>query len=295
MKTIPAKIILSKNKYPQYWFGNDYNMNLYRGCDHGCIYCDSRSECYRNDCFDTIMLKENALNILAKELSSKKKKGVVGIGAMSDSYNRFEATEKITQGALKLIKDFHFGVSLETKSNLVIRDIDLFQDIQKYNDVIVKMTITCADDTLSKIIEPNVCASSLRFQAIKKMSDAGIYTGILLHPVLPFITDNEENIKTIVKLAYENGAKFVNCYFGVTLRDRQRDFYYENLDKSFPGLKEKYMKRYGQRYSCQSKNIKHLNYVFKKECDRYGLLYNMEDIIKDYKKTTQFVEQISLF
>lgn len=295
MQTILAKTILTKNKYPNTWFGNDYNMNLYRGCHHGCIYCDSRSDCYQNYDFDTVKLKANALDILAKELHLKRSKGVVGIGAMSDSYNRFEASQNITRGALKLIKDYHFGVSLETKSDLVVRDIDLFLEIKKYHDVIVKMSITCADDRLSAIIEPNVCVSSKRFAAIKKMSDAGIFTGVLLHPVLPFITDNDENIKEIVRLSYEAGAKFVNCFFGVSLRDGQREYFYSQLDLKFPDLREKYQKRYGNKYLCKSKNINHLRYIFQKECQKYGLLYNMEDIILAYKTQTQKVEQISLF
>lgn len=293
MKTVPAKTILTKNKYPQYWFGNDYNMNLYRGCHHDCIYCDSRSECYQNDEFDTVKVKENALDILQKELSTKRYKGVIGIGAMSDTYNAFEKDLEITRGALKLIKDYHFGISLETKSDLVVRDIDLFQEIQKYNDVIIKITITTVDDELSKKIEPNVCVSSQRFQAMKKLSEAGIFTGILLHPVIPFITDSEENIIQMVQLAHENGAQFIHTYFGVTLRDRQREYFYNQLDQSFPGMKDKYRKRFGQRYQCFSKNKSHLEYVFHRECQKYGILYKMEDIIHAYKKSHERVEQLS--
>ncbi|MEG0276235.1 MAG: radical SAM protein [Coprobacillus sp.] len=295
MQTIQAKTILTKTKYPDAWFGNEYNMNLYRGCHHGCIYCDSRSDCYQNYDFDTVKLKENAIEILAQQLRSKKFKGVVGIGAMSDSYNRFEEIQQVTRQSLMLLRDYHFGVSLETKSDLVVRDIDLFLDIKKYNDVIVKMSITCADDHLSSIIEPHVCVSSKRFAAIKKISDAGIFTGVLLHPVLPFITDNDENIKEIVRLSYEAGAKFVNCFFGVSLRDGQREYFYEQLDKSFPGLKDKYNKRYGQKYLCKSKNISHIRYIFEKECKKYGLLYRMEDIIKAYKTEKPKNEQLSLF
>lgn len=295
MKEILAKTILTKNKYPQYWFGNNYNMNLYRGCHHGCIYCDSRSECYQNDSFDTVMVKKDVLTLLQKELSRKRKKGVVGIGAMSDTYNSFEKELEITRGALKLIRDYHFGVSLETKSDLVVRDIDLFLDIQKYNDVIIKLSITTVDDQLSKVIEPYAPVSSQRFQAIKQLSDAGVFTGILMHPVLPFITDNEENIKEMVRLAYQNGAKFIHAYFGVTLRDRQRDYYYQNLENDFPNLKDKYIKHYGQRYQCLSKNRKHLEYVFKKECQKYGILYKMEDIIHAYQTSQNKIEQLSLF
>lgn len=295
MKTIYAKTILTKNKYPQYWFGNDYNMNLYRGCHHGCIYCDSRSECYQNDEFDTVKVKKDVLEILQRELSQKRNKGVVGIGAMSDTYNAFEKDLEITRGALKLLRDYHFGVSLETKSHLVTRDIDLFLDIQKYNDVIIKLTITTADDELSKIIEPHVCVSSQRFHALKQLSDAHIFSGILLHPILPFITDNDDNIIEIVRLAHENGAKFIHAYFGVTLRDRQREYFYQQLDAHFPELKDRYQKRYGQRYQCFSKRKKHLEYILKRECQKYGILYKMEDIIQAYKTSQPKVEQLTLF
>ena len=295
MKTIKTKTILTKNKYPQYWFGNDYTMNLYRGCIHGCIYCDSRSECYHNDDFDEVKIKDNALELLHKELSTKKQKGVVGIGAMSDTYNAFEKELMLTRKALMLLRDYHFGVSLETKSDLILRDIDLFLDIQKYNDVIIKMTITTYDDQLSRIIEPHVCVSSKRFLAIKQLSEAGLFTGILMHPLLPFINDTEENIIQMVKMAHECHAKFIHCYFGVTLRDRQRDYFYQALDRSFPGIKEKYLKRYGNRYQCMSKNKQHLEYIFKRECQKYGILYNMEDIIKAYQHHRQHVEQLTLF
>lgn len=294
MKTIPAKTLLVKNKYPQYWFGTDYNINLYRGCHHGCIYCDSRSECYQNNQFDTVMVKENALDILKNELSKKKHKGVVGMGAMSDTYNGFEKQLEVSRNALKLLRDYHFGVSIETKSDLIVRDKDLFLDIQKYNDVIIKFTITTVDDELSKIIEPHVCVSSKRFQAMKELSDASLFTGVLLHPVIPFITDDEDNIKQIVKMAYDHGARFVHAYFGVTLRDRQREYFYQKLDIYFPNVKEKYIKRYGHRYQCFSKNKKHLEYVFQKECQKYGMLYKMEDIIKAYQ-SKEHSEQLTLF
>ena len=189
METIKAKTILSKVKYGNEWYGIDYNMNLYRGCPHGCIYCDSRSNCYHIDNFDIPKLKENALLILEQELKSKKVKGVVGIGSMSDTYNPLEKENQITRQALKLISKYNFGVSIDTKSNLILRDIDLLKEINSKNNVIIKFTITTPNDELSKIIEPNVCISSKRLKAIKELSDNGIFAGIMMNPVLPFITD----------------------------------------------------------------------------------------------------------
>ena len=295
MEFVKAKTILTKVKDGSEWYGVDYNMNLYRGCSHGCIYCDSRSNCYHIDNFDRVRGKENALYILEKELSKKRTKGVVGIGSMSDTYNPLEIKYEQTRGALKLISKYGFGVSIDTKSDLILRDLDLLKEINSKNNVIIKFTITTPDDRLSKIIEPNVCVSSKRLEAIKILNDNGIFAGIMLNPVLPFITDNEEDIKTLVRLASEYGAKFIHTYMGMTLRENQRDYYFNKLEEHFIGLKSKYIKTYGDKYNCLPKNYKYLYNVFVKECDKYGILYKMDDIIKAYKKKIIDNEQISLF
>ncbi len=295
MEFIKAKTILSKVKYGNSWYGIDYNMNLYRGCSHGCIYCDSRSNCYHIDNFDIVKGKENALQILEQELSEKREKGVVGIGAMSDTYNPLEKEYELTRGALRLLLKYGFGVSIDTKSDLILRDIDLLKEINSKNDVIVKFTITTPKDELAKIIEPRVCVSSKRLQAIKTLSDNGIFAGVMLNPVLPFITDKEEDLKELVRLASENGAKFIHTYMGMTLRENQRDYYFENLDKYFSGLKQKYMRCYGARYNCKAINYKKLYKVFSEECKKYGILYKMSDIIKAYKKNASIHEQLTLF
>lgn len=295
MEFINAKTILTKVKNGDLWYGVDYNMNLYKGCPHGCIYCDSRSNCYHIDRFDIVRGKENALAILERELISKKQKGVVGIGAMSDTYNPLEIKYEQTRGALKLLSRYGYGVSIDTKSDLILRDIDLLKEINEKNNVIIKFTITTPHDELSRIIEPNVCVSSKRFAAIKKLTENGIYTGIMMNPVLPFITDKEEDIKELVRLAYLNGAKFIHTYMGMTLRENQRDYYYEKLDQNFKGIKQKYIKYYGNCYDCTVLNARRLYQVFKEECDKYGILYNMKDIIKDYKKEKKKVEQLTLF
>ena len=290
-----TKTILSKVKYGSSWYGVDYNINLYRGCPHGCIYCDSRSNCYHIDNFDIPKGKENALAILEQELAKKKVKGVIGIGSMSDTYNPQELKYEQTRGALKLISKYNFGVSIDTKSNLILRDLDLLKEINSKNNVIVKFTITTPNDELAKIIEPNVCVSSKRFESIKILSDNGIFTGIMMNPVLPFITDNEEDIKKLVNLAYKSGAKFIHTYMGMTLRENQREYYFKKLDEYFPGLKEKYIKYYKEQYNCIVPNYKKLYKIFTDECDKYGILYNMKDIIQVYKKEESVNEQITLF
>ena len=295
MEFVKAKTILTKVKDGNEWYGVDYNMNLYRGCSHGCIYCDSRSDCYHIENFDIVKGKENMLQILENEFSKKRLKGVVGIGAMSDTYNPMEIKYQQTRGALQLISKYGFGVSIDTKSDLILRDIDLLKEINAKNNVIIKFTITTPDDKLSKIIEPNVCISSKRLEAIKILNDNGIFTGIMMNPVLPFITDKEDEIKKLVELASRSGAKFIHTYMGMTLRENQRAYYFDKLDEKFPGVKEKYIKNYGDRYNCLVPNYKQLYKVFTDECDRYGILYKMNDIIRAYKKDSTNDEQISLF
>lgn len=295
MEFINAKTILSKVKNGNEWYGVDYNMNLYKGCSHGCIYCDSRSNCYHIDNFDKVRGKENAILILEQELIKQKEKGVIGIGAMSDTYNPLERKYFQTREALKLISKYGYGVSIDTKSTLILRDIDLLKEINQKNNVIIKFTITTPHDKLSKVIEPNVSLSSERLKAIKELSTNGIFTGIMMNPSLPFITDNEEDIRLLVKLAYSSGAKFIHTYLGMTLRENQRDYYYQKLDKLFPNLKDKYIKYYGYRYNCIVPNHQKLYKAFTEECQKFGLLYRMDDIIKAYKKEIKTNEQICLF
>lgn len=293
MEWIEAKSILQNVKYGDSWFGIQYNMNLYKGCPHGCIYCDSRSQCYQIENFDMVRGKKEAIAILERELLSKRKKGVIGIGAMSDTYNPFERKEQLTKQALEIIARQGFGVSIETKSDLIVRDIEIFKAIQKQADVILKFTITAAEDSLCKKIEPQVCSTSKRLEAMKKLANEGLFVGTLLSPILPFITDSEENIREIIRLSYEHGAKFVFSMGGVTLRENQRTYYYEQLDKLFPGLKQRYIQIYGNRYFCAP--VKHnIRKVMQETCKQYGLLYKMEDIIKAYQKKEE-AKQISLF
>jgi DNA repair photolyase len=283
MDFIPAKTIISGYAENSSWFGTNYNMNIYKGCSHGCIYCDSRSECYRVDNFDKVRAKENALATIERDLKSKRKKGVVGMGAMSDPYNHFEKELQLTRGALQIINRLGFGVSIATKSDIITRDIDILKQIAKHSPVLIKATITTADDKLCEKIEPHAPVSSLRFKAIREMSQQGIFAGVLLMPVLPFIEDTAENIGSIVELAHENGAMFIYPAFGVTLRQNQRDWYYRKLDELFPSVKDKYIKTYGNAYECQSLKARELWELFVKRCKKSGILYKMDDIIAAYK------------
>lgn len=295
MEYIPAKTIVTKTKSTE-WFGTDYNMNIYKGCCHGCIYCDSRSDCYHIDNFDTVRAKENALQIIRDDLRRKVKKGVIGTGAMSDPYNPFEKELKLTRNALELVNAFEFGIAIATKSTLITRDIDILSDIQTHSPVLCKITITTPHDALSAKIEPGAPLSSERFAAVKQLSDAGIFTGILLMPVLPFIEDKEEDIIELVEKAHESGAKFIYAAFGMTLRENQRIWYYNKLREIFPekDYVSMYQKQYGNYYECRSPKSRKLWNLFTKECEKYHILYQMKDIIKAYKKNTNYT-QITLF
>ncbi|QQO09526.1 SPL family radical SAM protein [Breznakiella homolactica] len=294
MEYIPAKTIVTRTKSPGVWFGIEYNMNIYRGCSHGCIYCDSRSLCYGIENFDTVRAKQDALRIIRNDLAAKRKTGVVGTGAMSDPYNPFERELKLTRNALELINAYRFGAAIATKSPLVARDTDILKDIAEHSPVMVKMTVTAADDGLCRKIEPRVAPSSERFAAVKALTDAGVCAGILMMPILPFIEDTEDNILSIVRQAAESGARFIYPAIGMTLRAGNREYFYEQLDREFPGIREKYIRSYGDRYSCTSTKVRSLWKLFTAECQRFGIRYEMRDIIIDYKRGYTS-KQLSLF
>lgn len=294
MNTIPARTIISKKK-DDTWFGTDYNMNIYKGCCHGCIYCDSRSDCYHIENFDTVRAKENAIAIIEDELRKKTKSGVIGTGSMSDPYNPFEQNTKLTRKALELINRYQFGITIATKSDLIVRDIDILSQIQKHSPVLCKITVTTIDDELSKKLEPGVCPSTRRLEAVRQLSDAGIFTGILMMPLLPFLTDTKENVLGIISAARQTGAKFIYPCLGLSLRLGQREYFYQQLDRLFPSrnLSKKYNRIYGESYECPVPNANELGRLFVSECKRNGILYKMEDIIAAYKKGYGY-EQISL-
>lgn len=295
METVPAKTIVTRTK-DSGWFGIDYNMNIYRGCCHGCIYCDSRSDCYHIDDFDTVKAKERALEIIRDDLRHKVKRGVVGTGAMSDPYNPFERTEQLTRHALELLSAYGFGAAIATKSDLITRDIDVLQEITSQSPVLCKITVTTCDDALASRVEPHAPPPTARFAAIRELSGAGLFTGVLLMPVLPFLEDTPDNVRDIVHMAAESGARFIYPAFGMTLRANQRDWYYDKLDALFPGqgLRQAYEKRYGGAYECRSPQAAALWKLFTEECGRCGLLYKMQEIIRAYKIGYES-EQLRLF
>lgn len=295
MEYIPAKTIVTKTKDSR-WFGIDYNMNIYKGCCHGCIYCDSRSSCYRIAEFDRVRAKENALQIIRDDLRRKVKTGVVGTGSMSDPYNPYEQELLLTRHGLELIDAFGFGAAIATKSTLLLRDMDILATIKAHSPVLCKITITTPDDELSKKIEPGAPASGERFAMLKTLADQGIYAGILLMPVLPYIEDKKDAILELVNRAGDSGVKFIYPAFGMTLRDNQREWYYQKLDELFPeeGLPNRYRKQYGDRYQCASPRAKELWGVFTEACREKQIRYDMKDIVYDYKKKYQMT-QLNLF
>lgn len=295
MEILKTKTIMTKSNQGNRWFGIDYHMNLYKGCPFGCIYCDSRCEAYHIESFDEVRIKENALEILEEELKSKGLKGVVSFGTLSDPYNPEEKELELTRNALKLIAKYKFGVSIDTKSDLILRDIDLLQEISEYNNVIIKISITTYDDELARKLEPNVITSTKRFQVLKILRQNNLYAGVLMTPVLPFLTDTEENITNMILKSKESDAKFIYTKMGMTLKTNQRDYYYKALDVLYPGLKEDYIAVYGSKHICNSLQYRHLMELYLKMCSENNILTDMDAIIEDYKKEIPQNEQMSLF
>ena len=257
-------------------------MNIYRGCTHGCIYCDARSKCYnmQHD-FEDIEIKVNAREVLEEKLKKKRNKCMIKTGAMSDPYRHLEEKLLQTRKCLEIINKYGFGVSVQTKSSRILRDIDLLKEINEKSKCVVEITITTYDDELCKILEPAVSTSSERFEVLQKLKDAGIPTIVWLSPILPFINDTEENITRIVEKCSEigvHGMMFFNA--GVTMREGNREYFYEKLDKYFPNLKEKYHKAYGNNYILKSPNNNKLSDLFYKLCKEKNMMCNSEEIFK---------------
>lgn len=283
MEWIPARQIVLRSKEDGSFYGYDYNMNLYRGCCHGCIYCDSRSECYRIEPFERVRAKQDALAIMGRELRLRHRAGVISTGAMSDPYNPFEKELELTRGALELVDRHRFGISILTKSPLITRDVGLLQRIAHHSVVSAKLTVTAADDALCKQLEPHVAPTSERFGAIRTLADAGLMTGISIVPVLPFLTDTSENIRTLVEMAAAAGARYVYMEPGVTLRGNQRAHFYSQLDRLFPGIAQEYQSTYGNRYRCTTRHHRELRRTLAAACRRHGLLCRLSDILAAQK------------
>ena len=280
MDYIPAKHILLRSKSTA-WFGTDHTVNLYRGCCHGCLYCDSRSDCYRNPDFDRVTAKSDALRILRDELARKVRPAFIAMGAMSDPYNPFEEELLLTRHALELIDAYDCGVSVDTKSDLIVRDIDLYQSIQAHSPVICKLTVTTVDEDLAAKVEPRAPSPARRLAAIRSLAQAGLFCGVLLMPVLPFLEDQHEQVLAVVDRSADAGAKFIYPGFGVTMRQGQREYFLRELDRAFPGehLSRRYLARYGDRYRCPSPRARELWEVFTARCRERGLLYQMPHIV----------------
>jgi len=283
VETFSAKRLLTPVRYGEdAFFPADYNMNLYRGCNHGCVYCDTRSECYGIDRFDEIRYKENCLAMLETELRQKRKPGVVSLGAASDSYNASEETLSLTRRALRLLKRYSFGVGIPTKGALAARDADILAEMGRAAPVYVSFSITAAEDGLSRLLEPGAPAASRRFAAMKEIASAGVLTGTWLNPMLPFLTDSDENLLALVDETAASGGRFVLCHFGMTLRTGNREYFYAALEKEprFLGVKQRYVEAFGLQYQCVSPRADQLWRVFRERCEQWKLLYRFRDIAR---------------
>ncbi|HHX55977.1 MAG TPA: radical SAM protein [Clostridiales bacterium] len=268
MHEVEAKGILSAEN----------GMNIYRGCTHGCIYCDSRSRCYQiNHDFEDIEVKINAPALLEDTLRHKRKKYMIGTGAMCDPYIHLEEKLENTKKCLEIIYSYGFGLAIQTKSSRILRDLELLKKINDKTKCVVQMTLTTYDENLCKIIEPNVSTTKERFEVLKIMRDNGIPTVVWLSPILPFINDTEESINGILDYCIEAKVHGIICFgIGMTLRDGNREYYYKKLDEFFPGLKRQYINLYGNRYEVASPNHKKLMSLFIEKCKSHGIQWETD-------------------
>ena len=277
--------------------GGSVGMNIYRGCTHGCIYCDSRSKCYQfTHPFEDIEVKQNAPELLDAALRSKRKKCMIGTGSMSDPYMHCEEELGLTRRCLEVILKNEFGLAIQSKSDRILRDIDLLSKINQTAKCVVQITLTTYDDDLCKILEPNVCNAKRRIEVLEEMKKRGIPTIVWLTPILPFINDTEENVTAILNECVRVGVKgIIDFGMGLTLREGDREYYYAALDKHFPGMKERYIKRYGNAYELQSPNAKELKGVFQRICKENGILRTPDDCFQFMREMPERYQQMSLF
>ncbi|MBO4359826.1 MAG: radical SAM protein [Eubacteriaceae bacterium] len=290
MHFVDAKGILNANN-------GFYGMNIYRGCSHGCIYCDSRSTCYHFDHpFEDIEVKSNAPELLEKALRSKRKACMIGTGAMSDPYMHCEEKLGLTRRCLEIILKYGFGATVQTKSDRILRDIDLLDEINRKTKSVVQMTLTTYDDKLCSIVEPNVCNTKRRIEVLDIMRERGIPTVVWLSPILPFINDTEENIRSILSECIRVGVRGIICFgMGLTLREGDREYYYDALDRHFPGMKEKYIRTYGNAYDLPSPRNDRLMEIFKDTCRNAGILCTPDECFSFLGEFPQKYEQLSMF
>jgi DNA repair photolyase len=277
--------------------GTNNGMNIYRGCQHGCIYCDARSSCYQmHHLFEDIEVKENAIELLEASLKSKRKPCMIGTGAMTDPYMPLERKLQFTRRSLEVIEKHGFGATVLTKSDLILRDLDLFQRINEKTKAVAQITLTTLDDSLSHLIEPNVCPTSRRVEVLRQFQKAGVPTVAWFCPILPFLTDTAENIRSIVDACRDTGVRGIIWFGpGVTLREGDREYFYANLDRKFPGLKEEYIRRYGDSYEVNSPNGAFLNRLFHDTCEQYGIWHNNDQIFSYLHTLEDREPQISFF
>lgn len=273
-------------------------MNIYRGCLHGCIYCDSRSDCYQmNHDFGDIEVKENAVALLEQTLARKRKKCMIGTGSMTDPYIPLEAKLGNTRKVLEIIDRYGFGFTVITKSDLILRDLDLLKRINERTKCVVQMTLTTFDEGLCRVLEPNVCTTARRAEVLKILRDNGIPTVVWLTPILPFINDTRENIKGILEYCIEANVRGIICFdMGLTLRSGNREYFYSRLDTHFPGMKERYQRAYGDSYVVSSPRNAELMRLFHETCERNGIMHDNDEIFAYLSRfeEKQKCEQLSL-
>ena len=272
-------------------------MNIYRGCSHGCIYCDSRSVCYqiKHD-FEDIEVKRNAAHILEAQLRRKRMPCMISTGAMCDPYIPLESEIQATRQCLEVIEKHRFGLAILTKSAGILRDLDILKRINTEAKCVVQITLTTYDEDLCKLLEPHVSTTGERYNALKTIRDEGIPAVVWLSPVLPFINDTEENLVGLLDYCVRAEVRGILCFgFGTTMREGSRDYFYKKLDELFPGLKQKYIGQFGNAYECTSPNNARLMNIFRSKCEQHGILYKTDEVFAYLREYEPKARQMSMF
>ncbi|MDE6401500.1 MAG: radical SAM protein [Clostridiales bacterium] len=287
MRFVNAKTLLSAQN----------GMNVYRGCTHGCIYCDAQSNCYRmGHDFTDVEVKQNAPELLRAALTKKRKKCMIGTGSMSDPYMHCEEKLLLTRRCIEIIEEFGFGLAIQTKSDRILRDAEILQSVNDKAKCVVQTTLTTFNDDLTKLIEPNVCSTNTRYKMLKQMQQRKIPAVVWISPILPFINDTEKNLKGLLNYCFDAGVKGIICFgFGTTMRDGSREPFYAALDKHFPQLKQRYISAFGYAYNCVSPNHDKLMRTLYEQCDKYGVMRDVSKIFAYMREFPERNKQVSLF
>lgn len=286
---IQAKTLLNKYKYRDNWFWCRYGINPYRGCAFACNYCDAITEKYLvhedfEDFSRIIYVKANAPEVLKKEIK-KVERDVVALSGVTDAYQPAERKYEITRRILEILADNNFPVHIITKSDLVLRDIDILSEISKNSWCTVSFTITTFNGRLLRLLEPFAPSPERRLKAVEKLNENGVQAGVDFTPIIPYILDSKENMREVIERAAIAKARYILPGAGMTLRSNQKTRFLELLKKNFPELIEKYKELYGTSQEPRKGYVVEMNREAFRFCQGLGIpIYILPPVFKVERK-----------